>query len=248
MNRSQSWRKIPSEEKFDTREEKRATSHPNLSASLGSAELRTSRSSVEDLRRKIVRLNKELDDERIYVKQLRREKSVDVRHAREEEQRRAGSQLTELKSKLYKEKANELASLKEQMHKEKEKEIIQIIKQKDEAFKTAQQAWLKDKEELRFRIRAEVWNDAKEESRKEFDRERTRLEQEILDLQMQKKEFDEALKVVQESDKRKADEIRRLFHEHEIEMEKFKRNSWQESRRQVKPFYRSIHHILVVLY
>ncbi|KAK3739806.1 hypothetical protein QZH41_000712 [Actinostola sp. cb2023] len=234
MNRSQSCRKIPSEEeKEELREDKRATSHPNLSASLGSTELRPSKSSVDDLRRKVLRLNKELEDERIYVKQLRREKSVDLRHAKEEEQRRAASQQTELRSKLHKEKSNEFAALKEHMHKDKEKEILQIIKQKDDSFKAAQQTWLKEKEEIRVQIRTEVWNDAREETKKEFSRERTRLEQEIIDLQMLRKETEEALKIVQESDKRKADEIRRLFHEHEMDMEKLKRNSWQESRRQM---------------
>lgn len=229
MNRSKSWRTIPSESE-ELSEEQRATSHPNLGTTLGSTR---HKSNVDELRRKIVRLNKELEEERTYIKQLRREKSVDLRQAKEEEQRRAVTQQTELKTKLHKEKANELAALKEQLHKEKEKEILQIIKQKDEVFKTAQLAWNKEREELRVRIRSEVWSDAREESRKEFDRERTKLEQDILDLQMQKKEIEENLKIVQESDKRKADDIRRLFHEHDVNMEKFKRNSWQESRRQV---------------
>jgi hypothetical protein len=234
MDRSQSLKKIPSEEAAEFKEGKRASSHPNLShsPSLSNAELRSSR-SVEDLRRKIVRLNKELEAEKAFAKQLRREKSIDLKHAREEEQRRSASMQTDLKTKLHKEKTNELTALKEQMHKEKEKEILQIIKQKDELLKTAQQSWLKEKDELRARMRAEIWSDAREESKKEFDRERTRLEQEVLDLRMQKKEMEEALKILQESDKRKADEIRKIFHEHEIELEKFKRNSWQESRRQV---------------
>lgn len=235
MNRSQSWRKFPSDERDDFGEDKRAnsSSQPNLSMSLGSPQ-RSSKSNVDELRRKIVRLNKELEEERLYIKQIKREKSIELKHAKEEEQRRAANQQTELRTKLYKEKANELATLKEHIVKDKEKEILQIIKQKDETLKAAQLAWQKEKDELRVKIRAELWNDAREESKKEFDRERAKLEQDILDLQMQKKEIEETLKTVQESDKRKADEIRRLFHEHDMDMGKFKRNSWQESRRQVK--------------
>lgn len=233
MNRSQSWKRIPSDEAA-FKEDKRATSHPNLSHSSSlTAELRGPRYSTDDLRRKIVSLNKELEAEKAFVKQLRREKSIDLKHAREEEQRRAASMQTELKTKLHKEKTNELTALKEQIHKDKEKEILQIIKQKDDALRTAQQSWGKEKDELRGKLRGEIWSEAREESRKEFDRERTRLEQEILDLKMQKKELEEAYKTLQESDKRKADEIRKIFHEHELELEKFKRNSWQESRRQV---------------
>jgi len=231
MNRSQSWRKIPSEEGEGMSDDQRATSQPNLSSTLPAQ--RSSKTSHDELRRKIVRLNKELDEERLYIKQLKREKSVDLKHAREEEQRRAASQQTELKTKLFKEKANELATLKDNMLKDKEKEILHIIKQKDDAFKSAQLAWQKEKDELRTKIRAELWSDAREESKKEFDRERTKLEQDILDLQMQKKETEEALCIVQESDKRKAEEIRRILHENDINMEKFKRSSWQESRRQV---------------
>ena len=234
MNRSKSWRRFPSDEGADFKEDKRATSHPNLSASFSTAELRASRHhSAEDLRRKIVSLNKELEIEKAFAKQLRREKSLDLKHAREEEQRRAASMQTELKTKLHKEKTNELSALKEQLHKDKEKEIVQIIKQKDDVLRAAQQSWGKEKDELRGKIRGEVWSEARDESRKEFDRERTRLEQEILDLKMQKKELEEAYKILQEADKRKTDEIRRIFHEHEIELEKFKRNSWEESRRQV---------------
>lgn len=232
MNKSRSLRTIPSDERDELSEEQRSTSHPNLGASTTS--YRSSKNNVGDLRRKIAQLNKDLEEERIYVKQLRREKSVDLKHAREEEQRRSASQLTELRTKLHKEKANEISALKELLRKEKEKEMFHISKQKDDTFKTAFSNWQKEKDEMRVKIRAEVWNDARLEARKEFDRERSKLEQDILDLQMHKKEIEDALKITQESDKRKADDIRRIFHEHEVNMEKFKRNSWQESRRQVQ--------------
>ncbi|EDO34247.1 predicted protein, partial [Nematostella vectensis] len=187
----------------------------------------------DELRRKLVHLNKELDQERVYVKQLRREKSVELRHLREDEQRKASTQLTELRSKLHKEKQNELTAQKEQLHREKEREIIQIIKQKDDALRTAQHEWAKEREELKGKLRAEVWSEAKEEAKKDSEREKVRLEQEIFDLRRQRKEVEDALKIIQDADKRKADEIRRIFHEHEVDMDKFKRNSWQESRRQM---------------
>ncbi|XP_048584845.1 uncharacterized protein LOC5505590 [Nematostella vectensis] len=235
MNRSQSWRAIPSDGSGQS-EGRRATSQPNLAPESAAAVKdgsRSSKSTIDELRRKLVHLNKELDQERVYVKQLRREKSVELRHLREDEQRKASTQLTELRSKLHKEKQNELTAQKEQLHREKEREIIQIIKQKDDALRTAQHEWAKDREELKGKLRAEVWSEAKEEAKKDSEREKVRLEQEIFDLRRQRKEVEDALKIIQDADKRKADEIRRIFHEHEVDMDKFKRNSWQESRRQM---------------
>ena len=207
----------------------RATSQQYLAAG-GSVSPRT---NTSDLRRRIVQLNKELEEERIYSKQVKRDRSVDVRQAREDEQRKANVLLSELRSKMHREKVNEVASVKEQMHRDKEKEIAQILRQKEEAFRFAQHGWSKERDELRQKIRSELWSEAREEAAKEFDKERTRLEQEIADLRYQKKELEESLKIVQEADKRKADEFRRIHYEHESEMDKFKKNSWQESRRQV---------------
>ena len=192
------------------------------------------RSNSEDLRRRIVQLNKELDQERIVVKNLKRDKAMEVRQVRDEEQRRAASVQADLRSKMQKEKMNELTSLKEQLHKEKERDIVQIIKQNDENLRSAQITWAKEKEELRSKIRSEIWSEARDESKREFQKERTKLEQEISDVYRQKTVLEDTLKLVQGADKRKIDDIRRIHHEHEVELEKFKRNSWQESRRQVR--------------
>ena len=235
MNRSQSWRTLsPHNGQDATSDVRRASSQPYLSQT--AAELSSSKTNVSDLRRRIVQLNRELEQERLYVKQARREHSVEVRQAREDEQRKSSVTLAELRSKMHKEKVNELASLKEQMHKDKEREIAQIMRQKDEALRNAQYGWTKEREELRPKIRSEIWTEAREEVKKDFEKERAKLEQEIVDLRYQKKELEESLKLVQEADKRKADEFRRIHYDHESEMDKFKKNSWQESRRQVSQF------------
>lgn len=192
------------------------------------------KSSMEDMRRRIVHLNKELEQERVHSKNLKREKALEIRQVRDEEQRKAATMLTDLRSKLQKEKMNELTSLREQLHKEKEKDIIQIIRQKDEALRTAQQAWAKEKDEIKSKLRTELRSESREDTKRELEKERGRLEQEISDLHLQKKELEDTLKLVQDADKRKIDDIRRIHHEHEAELEKFKRNSWQESRQQVQ--------------
>lgn len=238
MSRSQSWKNLaPEGEKVvDLR---RASSQPLYTAQTTANESNlpvlnaSTKSTMEDMRRRIVQLNKELEKERINSKNLQRDKVFEIRQVRDEEQRKAAAMQADLKSKLMKEKMNELTSLREQLHKEKEKDIIQIIRQKDEAFKTAQQAWTKEKEEMRSKLRSELRNESREDTKREFEKERGRLEQDIADLQRQKRELEETLKLVQDADKRKIDDFRRIHHEHEAELEKFKRNSWQESRQQV---------------
>lgn len=238
MSKSQSWKDLePEGEKVtDLRRPgsqplhtPQATTNEHSFAALNSS----SKSGMDDMRRRIVQLNKELEQERTLTKNLRRDKALVVKQVRDEEQRKAIAMQTELKSKLHKEKINELTALKEQIRKEKEKEITQIIRQKDELLRTAQQAWGKEKDELKLKIRNELRGETREDSKREFEKERGRMEQEIADLHRQKRELDETLKLVQDADKRKIEDIRRIHHEHEAELDRFKRNSWQESRQQV---------------
>lgn len=238
MSRSQSWKNLgPEGEKaVDLR---RASSQPLYTPQTTANESNFAssnasfKSSMEDMRRRIVHLNKELEQERIHAKNLKRDKALEVRQVRDEEQKKAAAMQADLRSKLHKEKMNELTSLREQLHKEKEKEIMQIIRQKDEILRSAQQAWAKEKDEMKSKVRNELRSEAREDTKREFEKERGRLEQEIADLDRQKRELEETLKLVQGADKRKIDDIRRIHHEHEAELEKFKRNSWQESRQQV---------------
>lgn len=238
MSGSQSWKNLgPEGEK--TVDLRRASSQPLYTPQTTADESNLactnapSKSTMEDMRRRIVQLNKELEQERTHSKNLKRDKALEVRQVRDEEQKKASSMQADLRSKLHKEKMNELTSLREQLHKEKEKDIIQIIRQKDEAFRTAQQAWAKEKEEMKSKLRSELRSESREDTKREFEKERGRLEQEIADLHRQKRELEDTLKLVQGADKRKIDDIRRIHHEHEAELEKFKQNSWQESRQQV---------------
>lgn len=238
MSRSQSWKTLgPEGEKAV--DLGRASSQPLCTPQTTTSESNVAasnlslKSSMEDMRRRIVHLNKELEQERVHSKNLKRDKAIEVRQVRDEEQKKAAVMQAELRSKLHKEKMNELTSLREQLHKEKEKEVMQIIRQKDEMFRSAQQAWAKEKDELKSKVRNELRGEAREDTKREFEKERGRLEQDIADLHRQKRELEETLKLVQGADKRKIDDIRRIHHEHEAELEKFKRNSWQESRQQV---------------
>ncbi|XP_074610685.1 uncharacterized protein LOC141865174 isoform X4 [Acropora palmata] len=235
MSRGQSWKNsAPGGE--NTVELWRTNSQPSHGAQSTGNELSPaapSKSNMEDMRRRVVHLNKELEKERTYSKNLKRDKALEIRQVRDEEQKKATTMLAELRSKLHKEKIIELTSLREQLRKEKEKDLVQIIRQKDEVYRTAQQAWAKEKDEVKLRLRTELRIESREDTKREFENERGRLEQDISDLHRQKKELEDTLRLVQDADKRKIDDMRRIHHDHELELEKFKRNSWQESRQQM---------------
>jgi hypothetical protein len=55
----------------------------------------------------------------------------------------------------------------------------------------------------------------------------------IEELKDQKKKVEESCKLAQDADKKKVDQIRRMHSEHEQELAKLKRSSWQEGRKQV---------------
>lgn len=55
----------------------------------------------------------------------------------------------------------------------------------------------------------------------------------IEELKEQKKRLEESCKLAQDADKKKANQIRRMHSEHEQNMAKLKRSSWQEGRKQV---------------
>ena len=236
MDRSQSLRKLPSIPGGGTRDSemdsKRTLSQPDRLNQTAPVSLRTS-TSLNDLRKTNVKLRKDLEQERLYSKRLQREKVLELKQAREDEQRKFASLQTELKSRLHREKLNEMTALKEQLWKEKEKEILQIVKRKDEILKNAQLTWSKEKDEIYNKVKAEIFNEAREEAKRQFESERSHLEQEIRDLSRRNRELEDNLKNIQEQDKKKAEDIRRMFREHENETEKIKRNSWQENRRQV---------------
>ena len=127
----------------------------------------------EQLRLRITQLKKELEQEKNLVKTVRREKALEVKNAREEEQ------------KKY------------------------IIFQND------------------FR------ESCREENKKNLEVERAKWERRVYDLETRNKKLEESHKLLQDADRRKIDDMRRMAQEHEMEKEKLKKISWQEGRKQV---------------
>lgn len=78
--------------------------------------------------------------------------------------------------------------------------------------------------------------EVREEARRGFELERTRLLQEISELKGVKRQMEEALNVALQADKIKASEIRSVYHLHQEEIGRIKKECEREIRRLVSHF------------
>lgn len=76
--------------------------------------------------------------------------------------------------------------------------------------------------------------EVKEEARRGFEAERSRLQQEISELKGGKRQMEEALNVALQADKIKAAEIRSVYHLHQEEINRIKKECEREIRRLVR--------------
>lgn len=76
--------------------------------------------------------------------------------------------------------------------------------------------------------------EAREEARRGFEMERTRLQQEICEMKAVKRQVEDALTVAVQADKSKAAEIRSVYHLHQEEINRIKKECEREIRRLVR--------------
>ena len=77
--------------------------------------------------------------------------------------------------------------------------------------------------------------EAREEARRSYDGERSRMQQEILEMKGARRHMEEALTVALQADKTKAAEIRSVHHFHQEEITRIKKECEREIRRLVRP-------------
>ncbi|XP_063078078.1 janus kinase and microtubule-interacting protein 3 [Engraulis encrasicolus] len=181
----------------------------------------------EELRAKLTDIQIELQQEKSKVSKLEREKTQEVRH----EQNKSTVVVTELRAKLHEEKLKELHSVRETLLRQHEQELMRVIKIKDGEIQRLQGlvGALRDgpPDKLRLALVAEV----REEARRNFEGERGRLQQEIVELKGAKRQMEEALSTALQADKTKAAEIRSVYHLHQEEISRIKRECEKEIRR-----------------
>lgn len=83
-------------------------------------------------------------------------------------------------------------------------------------------------------VKSALMAEAREECRRTFEGERMRLQQEISELKVVKRQMEEALSMAVQADKNKAAEIRSVYHLHQEEINRIKRECEREIRRLVR--------------
>ncbi|XP_057213764.1 janus kinase and microtubule-interacting protein 3 isoform X12 [Triplophysa rosa] len=184
----------------------------------------------EELRAKLTEIQIELQQEKSKVSKLEREKSQEVRH----EQHKSTVVVTELKAKLHEEKLRELHSVRETLLRQHESELVRVIKIKDGEIQRLQALVSALRDGSTDKVKSALVADAREEARRSFEGERLRLQQEITELKGVKRQMEEALTVAVQADKIKAAEIRSVYHLHQEEINRIKKECEREIRRLVQ--------------
>ncbi|KAJ8794014.1 hypothetical protein J1605_003424 [Eschrichtius robustus] len=167
----------------------------------------------------------------LQVSRVEREKNQELRQVREHEQHKSAVLLTELKSKLHEEKMKELQAVRETLLRQHEAELLRVIKVKDGENQRLQALLHALRDGAPDKVRTVLLSEAKEEARKGFEVEKVRMQQEISELKGAKRQVEEALTMVVQADKVKAAEIRSVYHLHQEEICRIKKECEREVRR-----------------
>ncbi|XP_064125215.1 janus kinase and microtubule-interacting protein 3 isoform X11 [Loxodonta africana] len=184
----------------------------------------------EELRAKLTDIQIELQQEKSKVSKLR-EKNQEIRQAREHEQHKNAVLLTELKTKLHEEKMKELQAVREALLRQHEAELLRVIKIKDNENQRLQTLLNALRDGAPDKVKTVLLSEAKEEAKKGFEVEKVKMQQEISELRGAKKQVEEALTIVIQADKMKAAEIRSVYHLHQEEITRIKKECERDIRR-----------------
>nr|XP_056705384.1 janus kinase and microtubule-interacting protein 3 isoform X3 [Euleptes europaea] len=185
----------------------------------------------EELRAKLTDIQIELQQEKSKVGKLEREKNQEVKQLKEHEQHKNTVIVTELKAKLHEEKMKELQAVREGLLRQHEAELLRVIKIKDNEIQRLQALLTTVRDGTPDKVKTMLFSEAKEEAKKGFEVEKTKMQQEISELKGTKKQVEEALSVAIQADKIKAAEIRSVYHLHQEEITRIKRECEREIRR-----------------
>ncbi|XP_058841218.1 janus kinase and microtubule-interacting protein 3 isoform X4 [Acipenser ruthenus] len=181
----------------------------------------------EELRAKLTDIQIELQQEKSKVSKLERDKTQEVKH----EQHKSTVVVTELKAKLHEEKMKELYSVRETLLRQHESELLRVIKIKDSEIQRLQALVNAIRDGTTDKVKTVLFIEAKEEAKKVFEFEKIRMQQEISELKGVKKQMEETLTLAIQADKMKAVEIRSVYHLHQEEISRIKRECEREIRR-----------------
>uniref|UniRef100_A0A7N8Y9C3 Janus kinase and microtubule interacting protein 3 n=1 Tax=Mastacembelus armatus TaxID=205130 RepID=A0A7N8Y9C3_9TELE len=186
----------------------------------------TLQAANEELRAKLTDIQIELQQEKNKVSRLEREKSQELKA----EHHRATVAVTELKTKLHEEKQKELAVTRETLLRQHEMELMRVIKIKDGEIQRLNGLVLTLRDGSTDKVRSTLLAEV-EEARRTWEAERCRLQQEVQELRVSKRNFEEALTSAQQACQARTAELRSAHHQHQEELTRTKKDCEREIRR-----------------
>uniref|UniRef100_H3D6F5 Janus kinase and microtubule interacting protein 1 n=1 Tax=Tetraodon nigroviridis TaxID=99883 RepID=H3D6F5_TETNG len=184
----------------------------------------------EELKTKLMDVQSELQQERGKVCKLR-ERLQEQRQARELEQHKHAVALTDLRAKLHEEKLREIAAVREGLARQHDVELARSIKIRDAEVQRLQGLVNALRDGAADKLKTALLGEAREEAKRAFDGERLKLQQEIQEQKVARKQAEEALITAQQADKAKAADLRTAYQQHQDEVHRIKRDCEKDIRR-----------------
>uniref|UniRef100_A0AAV2MIF7 Janus kinase and microtubule-interacting protein C-terminal domain-containing protein n=1 Tax=Knipowitschia caucasica TaxID=637954 RepID=A0AAV2MIF7_KNICA len=184
----------------------------------------------EELKSRLLDEQVELQQERAKVSKLR-ERLQEQRQARELEQHKHVVAITDLRAKLHEEKLREVAAAREALARQHEVELARSIKIRDTEVQRLQALVNALRDGAADKLKNALLGEAREEARRAFDGERLKLQQEIHEQKMGRKQAEEALTNALQADKTKATDLRTAYQQHQDEVHRLKRDCERDIRR-----------------
>uniref|UniRef100_A0A8C7XY72 Janus kinase and microtubule interacting protein 1 n=1 Tax=Oryzias sinensis TaxID=183150 RepID=A0A8C7XY72_9TELE len=151
--------------------------------------------------------------------------------SRELEQHKHAVALTDLRAKLHEEKLREIAATREALARQHEFELARAIKIRDAEVQRLQGLVNALRDGAADKLKNALLLEAREEARRAFDGERLKLQQEIQEQKMVRKQAEEALANALQADKAKAADLRTAYQQHQDDVNRIKRDCEKDIRR-----------------
>ncbi|XP_063862381.1 uncharacterized protein LOC135101930 isoform X4 [Scylla paramamosain] len=174
-----------------------------------------------------------LEEEMAARKALRRTHELNLRQLREGELRRTEVLLADMKNRLEDEKRESLLQQKDALSRCHENELIRAEREREESHRKVLLEARTAQERLKAEMRREACRPEPSLSPccRCSDRDLERMNRDLSTLREHKKRLEEALQTLQESERQRAGELRRLHDEHEVAVAKIHRANKSEGAR-----------------
>lgn len=218
---------IRSDPKPETKAETKLPARPKSDSHPGTSSVGNLRFINDELRNHVTKLRNQLEAEKGNLKQAHRQKVLEIKNVREQEQKKALATIIELKKKFHEEKIREVENAKESLTQKFETEKSKAVKLKDtEMLKVKQELDVKEKMLNKLLAQSNA-------NKGSSDTGKAKLLDELSELRSTKRQLEESLSQATVVEKHHSENLRKLCDSYESELVRVRRDSHLEIRQLV---------------